>query len=90
MAFSPLGESYLACYAIWYEPAVDEANIPWLRAMMSGADPPGRGGHYVAEADPEAGADAARRCYAPVDWERLRELKARWDPDNLFRFYLAP
>ncbi|MFI9722751.1 FAD-binding oxidoreductase [Streptomyces sp. NPDC052396] len=90
MAFAPLGQSYLACYAIWDDPAADEANLPWLRAMMNGADPPGRGGHYIAEADLEAGPDAARRCYVPADWDRLRELKARWDPDNLFHSCLTP
>ncbi|GAB3744504.1 FAD-binding oxidoreductase [Amycolatopsis oliviviridis] len=29
--------------------------------------------------------DAVASAYATADWARLRELKRRWDPDNLFR-----
>jgi hypothetical protein len=34
------------------------------------------------------GASPERVCaaYSPEDWERLVELKGRYDPDNLFRF----
>ncbi|MFF4740067.1 BBE domain-containing protein [Streptomyces sp. NPDC001262] len=35
-------------------------------------------------------AAAVRRSYAPAAWDRLQELKARWDPENLFRSCLAP
>ncbi|MBT2383121.1 FAD-binding oxidoreductase [Streptomyces sp. ISL-11] len=90
MAFAPLGESYLVCYAVWDDPAADGANAQWLREAMASADPSGHGGHYVAEADLEAGADRARRSYAPAAWDRLQELKAAWDPDNVFHSYLAP
>lgn len=90
MAFSAPGESYLACYAVWDDPAADEANTGWLRETMAAADPSGRGGHYIAEADLEADADRARRSYAAADWVRLRELKLKWDPDNVFHSYLAP
>ncbi|QLE70403.1 FAD-binding oxidoreductase [Streptomyces rectiverticillatus] len=90
MAFSPLGESYLVCYAIWDDPAADAANAQWLRDTMASADPPGHGGHYVAETDLEADASRARRSYAPADWDRLQELKAAWDPENVFHSYLAP
>ncbi|MEU2851702.1 FAD-binding oxidoreductase [Streptomyces syringium] len=90
MAFSPLGVSYLVCYAIWDDPAGDAANQRWLRDTMTAVDPSGLGGHYIAETDLEADASRARRAYAPADWDRLQELKAAWDPDNLFQSYLAP
>ncbi|MGP4096588.1 FAD-binding oxidoreductase [Nonomuraea sp. KM90] len=32
-----------------------------------------------------AGPDEVRRAYEPADYERLTELKSRWDPANLFR-----
>nr|WTB32346.1 BBE domain-containing protein [Streptomyces sp. NBC_00830] len=57
---------------------------------MAVADPSGRGGHYIAEADLEADTDRARRSYAAADWVRLQELKLKWDPDNVFHSYLAP
>ncbi|MET9585718.1 FAD-binding oxidoreductase [Streptomyces sp. NPDC006539] len=90
MAFSAPGESYLTCYAVWDDPAADEANTGWLRETMATADPSGRGGHYIAEADLEADADRARRSYAAADWVRLQELKLKWDPDDVFHSYLAP
>ncbi|MEU1311226.1 FAD-binding oxidoreductase [Streptomyces cinnamoneus] len=90
MVFSPLGESYLVCYAIWDDPATDEANARWLREMMSAADPSGCGGHYIAETDLEADAASARRSYTPADWDHLQELKAHWDPENVFHTYLTP
>ncbi|GHG51960.1 FAD-binding oxidoreductase [Streptomyces griseocarneus] len=90
MAFSPLGESYLVCYAVWTDPAADGTNARWLRDAMASADPSGRGGRYIAETDLEADASRARRSYAPADWERLQELKAAWDPENVFHSYLAP
>uniref|UniRef100_UPI0033F4C462 FAD-binding oxidoreductase n=1 Tax=Streptomyces klenkii TaxID=1420899 RepID=UPI0033F4C462 len=90
MAFSPLGASYLVCYAIWDDPAADGTNAQWLREAMTSADPSGHGGHYIAETDLEADASRARRSYAPADWDRLQELKAAWDPENVFHSYLAP
>ncbi|MEV4927791.1 FAD-binding oxidoreductase [Streptomyces roseoverticillatus] len=90
MAFSPLGTSYLVCYAIWDDPAADGTNAQWLRDAMTSADPSGHGGHYIAETDLEADASRARRSYAPADWDRLQELKAAWDPENVFHSYLAP
>jgi FAD/FMN-containing dehydrogenase len=33
-----------------------------------------------------ASPERVRAAYAPEDWERLVELKDRYDPENLFRF----
>jgi hypothetical protein len=33
-----------------------------------------------------ASADRVRAAYSPEDWERLVELKDRYDPNNFFRF----
>ncbi|MFD8542471.1 FAD-binding oxidoreductase [Streptomyces sp. NPDC059649] len=90
MAFAPLGASYLVCYAIWDDPADDPANGGWLREAMAAVDPRGGGRHYIAEADLEAGGPRAQSSYAPAAWDRLAEIKARWDPDDLFHSYLGP
>lgn len=90
MAFSVLGESYLAAYAIWDDPAADEINTRWLRQGMDTLDPQGTGSHYIAETDLTAGASRAPRSYAPADWQRLRRLRQRWDPTGLFHDYLTP
>ncbi|GES33302.1 FAD-binding oxidoreductase [Streptomyces angustmyceticus] len=90
MAFSPLGASYLVCYAVWEDPAEDAVQERWLRETMAGVNPRGDGFHYIAETDLEADAARARRSYTPAAWDRLQEIKAQWDPDNLFHSYLAP
>ncbi|GGN39791.1 oxidoreductase [Streptomyces kronopolitis] len=90
MSFAPLGTSYLVPYAVWQDPDEDRANEQWLRDVMAAADPRGEGRHYIAETDLEAGADRPRRSYTPAAWDRLQEIKAQWDPDNVFHSYLAP
>lgn len=90
MAFSALGESYLAAYAIWRDPAADEINTRWLREGMDELDPHGTGSHYIGETDLGAGASRARRSYTPADWERLRRVRHRWDPSGLFQDFLTP
>ncbi|WP_314177952.1 FAD-binding oxidoreductase [Streptomyces winkii] len=90
MAFSALGRSYLAAFAVWDDPAADEANTRWLRDGMAELDPQGTGSHYIAEADLGAGPSRSRRSFAPADWERLERLRERWDPSGLFHGFLTP
>ncbi|MFJ9901791.1 FAD-binding oxidoreductase [Streptomyces sp. NPDC101152] len=89
MAFSVLGETYVAPFAIWDDPAADTANTRWLRDTMRAVEPY-RTGHYIAEADLTADPSRARRSYTPQDWARLRSLKTAYDPDNVFHTYLTP
>ncbi|MGN9837519.1 FAD-binding oxidoreductase [Nonomuraea sp. H19] len=87
MAFSILGRSYVVGYAIWQDPADDEINIRWLREAMSKVEPLGVG-HYIAETDLLAAPTRAERSFAPETWERLREVRARWDPEGVFQPFL--
>ncbi|MEU1665375.1 FAD-binding oxidoreductase [Streptomyces sparsogenes] len=87
MAFSVLGRSYVVPYAIWDDPARDEANVRWLREAMGRVEPLGTG-HYIAETDLTAAPTRAERSYTPADWRRLREVRARYDPDGVFHSYL--
>ncbi|OAH09837.1 FAD-binding oxidoreductase [Streptomyces jeddahensis] len=89
MAFSALGDTYVASFAIWTDPEDDALNIRWLRDTMGAVEPLGTG-HYVGEADLTADPSRAERCYAPEDWRRLEELRARYDPEGVFHTYLAP
>ncbi|MDC7340127.1 FAD-binding protein [Streptomyces lydicus] len=90
MAFAPLGTSYLVCYALWDDPAEDAAQDRWLREAMTAVDPQGDGRHYIAEADLEAGRERARHSYPPATWDRLRDVRDRWDPHHLLHSYLTP
>ncbi|MEV6316611.1 FAD-binding oxidoreductase [Streptomyces sp. NPDC051776] len=89
MAFSALGESYVVPYAVWDDPAEDEANISWLRETMRAIEPLGTG-HYIAETDLSADPSRARRSYTAEDWERLQKVRAGYDPQGVFHSYLTP
>ncbi|MBA4864176.1 FAD-binding oxidoreductase [Streptomyces sp. PSKA54] len=88
MAFSALGDTYVAPFAIWSDPEDDDLNIRWLRDTMGAVEPLGTG-HYVAEADLTAAPSRAERSYTPEAWQRLQALRARYDPEGLFHTYLT-
>jgi FAD/FMN-containing dehydrogenase len=68
----------------WLDPADTDANIAWARATYSALDPYAAGGrwlNYLADDDVDEAVGAA---YGP-NYERLREVKRRYDPENVFR-----
>jgi FAD/FMN-containing dehydrogenase len=70
-------------YAIWQDPATDDANREWIGAM-SGLLEPISTGHFISEADLIAHPQRLERCFLPAHWERVQELRARFDPEGLF------
>jgi FAD/FMN-containing dehydrogenase len=71
--------------SIWSDPGATDQNIEWtrgtydtLRSHMSGL----RYVNYMAE--DEQGEEPAREAYGP-NYDRLVELKTKYDPQNLFR-----
>jgi FAD/FMN-containing dehydrogenase len=68
----------------WTDPGETEANVAWVRSTYAALDPYAAGGrwlNYLADDDAE---DAVGAAYGP-NYERLREVKRRYDPDNVFR-----
>ncbi|NND20591.1 MAG: FAD-binding oxidoreductase [Silicimonas sp.] len=82
-AFSMSGNGFGLVYAIWDDPAEDDAHLAWLRAT-SDALAHETVGHYVGEAD-LARPGWLRRCYSPEAWARLISLREKWDPRGVFR-----
>lgn len=66
----------------WLAPAEDEQHIGWARELFEAVKPYGRG-VYVNYLDRDEG-ERIRAAYAD-NYDRLVELKQKWDPDNLFR-----
>jgi FAD/FMN-containing dehydrogenase len=56
----------------------------WARGYHDALHPYGAGGAYVNFLMHDEGADRVRATYGP-NHERLREVKRRYDPQNLFR-----
>jgi hypothetical protein len=67
----------------WLNPADNARNIAWAREsydMMRPCFTPGRYVNYLGDDD---GEDAVAAAYGP-NYHRLRALKAKYDPNNLF------
>jgi FAD/FMN-containing dehydrogenase len=64
--------------------AAIRAHLDKVAALMQ---PHATGDTYVNFLDLDgASPERIRAAYSPGDWDRLRRLKARYDPQNLFRF----
>jgi FAD/FMN-containing dehydrogenase len=69
----------------WEDGADDEANIAWTRAIIDEASELSPGGTYLNfPGFVEEGEQLLRDTYGP-NYDRLREVKAKYDPDNVFR-----
>jgi FAD/FMN-containing dehydrogenase len=66
------------------DPASTDENIAWTRATFETIKPYTAARRYVNYlAADDTGADAVRSAYGP-NYERLVELKTKYDPDNFF------
>jgi FAD/FMN-containing dehydrogenase len=69
--------------AQWMDPADDEQCIKWARESYSAMQPFVGVGRYVNYLDNDEPGDAAAAAYG-VNYRRLREIKAKYDPENFF------
>lgn len=70
-------------HARWREPAMDAACIGWARQLFEAAKPHSVGTAYI-NFMPEDEGDRVAAAYGS-NYQRLGEIKRRYDPDNLFR-----
>ncbi len=68
---------------LWPDPADNEKNIAWVRDYHRAIHPHNgyEGGYVNFMADDDQ--ERARANYGP-NYDRLREVKRRWDPENVF------
>jgi FAD/FMN-containing dehydrogenase len=69
--------------SVWTDPAADEANLAWARGTFAAARPAFATGRWLNYLGDDQADDAIRAAYGP-NHARLRELKRRYDPDNVF------
>ena len=72
----------LVMAGVWPEPGGDGANIAWVRNTFQELAPYMADSVYVNYLGDDD-ADRVRAAYGPC-WERLAQLKRRYDPDNVF------
>jgi FAD/FMN-containing dehydrogenase len=70
--------------AEWMDPATNAQCIQWARDTYSAMEPYMAPGRYVNYLNDDEHGDPVAAAYGP-NYERLRQLKARYDPDNFFR-----
>jgi hypothetical protein len=70
--------------ASWEQAGDDAANVAWARAAWRDLRPFSTGGTYVNFLTEEEGDERVRAAYG-ANYDRLVEVKTRWDPTNLFR-----
>ncbi len=67
----------------WTDPADDEQGIAWARETYAAMQPFVGVGRYVNYLDDDEPSDAVAAAYGP-NYRRLREIKAKYDPENFF------
>jgi hypothetical protein len=70
-------------HARWREPQMDRACIGWARNLFEAAKPHAAGTAYI-NFMPEDEVDRVEAAYGS-NYQRLAEVKRRYDPQNLFR-----
>jgi len=77
-------EFVLNVHTRWREPGQDTACIGWARQLFDALTPHATGGVYVNFMPEDEGQRVKAGAYGP-NYERLAKLKAKYDPQNLFR-----
>jgi FAD/FMN-containing dehydrogenase len=85
-AFSHRDRPYLlGIEANWDSPTEDQRNIAWARELFADMGPFSRGGMYLNFPGLAEEGDTLLRESFGTSYARLQSLKARFDPDNVFR-----
>ncbi len=71
--------------AQWQDPAESALHIGWARDYWQAMRPFSSGGTYVNFLTRDEDEARLRAAYGPAIYERLVEVKTRYDPQNLFR-----
>jgi FAD/FMN-containing dehydrogenase len=69
--------------SVWTEPTDTDANITWTRETFATLLPQFAAGRWLNYLGDDQGNDAVRAAYG-ANYDRLVEVKRRYDPDNVF------
>jgi FAD/FMN-containing dehydrogenase len=71
--------------ANWTDPAHDEEGIAWARETAAAIEPWSVSGGYANYMQADEPLERVRAAFGDDSFDRLRALKARYDPDNILR-----
>ena len=69
--------------SVWTDPAETEANISWTRETFAALRPHFGAGRWLNYLGDDQADDAIRAAYGP-NYDRLKEIKRKYDPENVF------
>ena len=67
----------------WLDPAATDENVAWTRTLYDQLQPYVSDRRYVNYLDADEAKDAVRAAYGP-NYDRLAQIKAKYDPENVF------
>ncbi|HEU4355101.1 MAG TPA: BBE domain-containing protein, partial [Actinomycetota bacterium] len=73
--------------SVWIDPLTTDANVRWTRETYAALEPYFLDRRYLNYLSEDDLGQAARAAYGPI-YDRLAQLKARYDPDNVFHMNL--
>jgi FAD/FMN-containing dehydrogenase len=82
-AFPHRSGYHIGIYSLWTDRTQNDLNIAWARQTWSAIQPFVAGGVYVNEVGDDEGVDRVQSAYG-TNYERLRRIKTKYDPHNLF------
>jgi FAD/FMN-containing dehydrogenase len=85
--FSMMRSNCVTIYGTHKSDAEDRANADWVAEGMALLEPV-TAGYWVNETDLTADPARARRSFAPEVWEKMRRVRASYDPEGLFADYI--
>ena len=71
---------------IWMDAALDSEHVAWARTFATLIAPVATEAEYVNYMTDDTPVDRVRATYGDAKYARLRDLKKRYDPENVFRF----
>jgi FAD/FMN-containing dehydrogenase len=77
----------VSALGIWNDASTDEAGVAWARSTAALAAPHSlQGGGYVNYMQGDEPVERVRAAFGAETFDRLREAKRRYDPENVLRF----
>jgi len=84
-AFPHRAEGYnLLVLSQWLDPKDNDACVRWARSSYDAMQPFAGAGRYVNYLGDDEQGDAIAAAYGP-NYRRLQQIKAKYDPENVFR-----
>jgi FAD/FMN-containing dehydrogenase len=81
------GRYYLAYYLEWEHDDEEAANRAYALRVFKDLKPVANGS-YINEMNQEGRPEDIHTCYTPEAWQKLADLRTRWDPGQVFHgFY---